>query len=213
MAETMANRIKKRRLELGLSQTQLAEKSGVSQQMISKLETGKTEDTSAIVPLAKALETSAEELEDGAPAPTAKPRQRSDTVEVRLYNALGSMGKGAINEDAVQIGTLTFKRRSFSKKGITSPEAFYVTGDSMLPRPRPGDTVVFDTADRTARSGKMYVITFNGEEFVKRLRQYDGRWWIASDNNKNSENPDIPISERDQFNVVGRVRWIGSWED
>lgn len=140
----------------------------------------------------------------------------AEDVEVPLWAARGSSGGGAINDDARVIGTLTFKRRSLDKKSIPSGSAnvFYVDGDSMLPRLHDGDAVLFNEADTSPRDGKIFVVHWNGHEYVKRLRFYDGRWHISSDNKANPEwRDDKPISDRDQFNVIGRVRWIASWED
>lgn len=60
---TLGDRIKLVREEKGITQQQLAEMSGVCQQMISKLETGKASATSDIVKLAYCLEVSPNWLE------------------------------------------------------------------------------------------------------------------------------------------------------
>lgn len=60
---TLGDRIKLVREEKGITQQQLAEMSGVCQQMISKLETGKANATSDIVKLAYCLEISPNWLE------------------------------------------------------------------------------------------------------------------------------------------------------
>lgn len=60
---TLGDRIKLIREEKGITQQQLAEMSGVCQQMISKLETGKANATSDIVKLAYCLEVSPNWLE------------------------------------------------------------------------------------------------------------------------------------------------------
>lgn len=60
---TLGDRIKLVREEKGITQQQLAETSGVCQQMISKLETGKANATSDIVKLAYCLEVSPNWLE------------------------------------------------------------------------------------------------------------------------------------------------------
>lgn len=60
---TLGDRIKLVREEKGITQQQLAEMSGVCQQMISKLETGKANATSDIVKLAYCLEVSPNWLE------------------------------------------------------------------------------------------------------------------------------------------------------
>ena len=60
---TLGNKIKKRRKELGLSQTELAEMTNISQPGISRLENGRYVPSSpVIVVLAKALRMSTDEL-------------------------------------------------------------------------------------------------------------------------------------------------------
>jgi len=55
----MADRIKAARLKSGLSQAELSEQTHLTQQMISKLESGRSQSTSAIFAIAKALHVSA----------------------------------------------------------------------------------------------------------------------------------------------------------
>ncbi|WP_246221745.1 helix-turn-helix domain-containing protein [Marichromatium bheemlicum] len=70
-----SKRLRQRRLALGLTQRELATRSGMSQQMISRLESGRAESTGDIVALAQALTVSAEWLLTGAePARQVEPR-------------------------------------------------------------------------------------------------------------------------------------------
>ncbi|WP_162651578.1 helix-turn-helix transcriptional regulator [Lentilitoribacter sp. Alg239-R112] len=62
--ETLATRVRQRRNELKLSQTALANLVGVKQQAIQKVESGQTERPRFILELARALQTTPEELSD-----------------------------------------------------------------------------------------------------------------------------------------------------
>lgn len=63
MTMTFGDRIRNRREELGLTQTELAEKTKLQQGYISRVERGKFEPTApTIISLAVALEISADEL-------------------------------------------------------------------------------------------------------------------------------------------------------
>ena len=64
--ETRGQRLARARSEAKLSQKQLATRSGVSQQLISKLERDAVEDTAATIAIARALGKSAEWLDSGA---------------------------------------------------------------------------------------------------------------------------------------------------
>ena len=57
--KTLAERIRSSRLRSGLSQMELAEQTQLTQQMISKLESGTSQSTSAIFAIAKSLGVSA----------------------------------------------------------------------------------------------------------------------------------------------------------
>lgn len=61
----LSERLRIARKRAVLTQAQLAEKSGVKQQMISKLETGRSQETADIVPLAIAMQVRPEWLSTG----------------------------------------------------------------------------------------------------------------------------------------------------
>lgn len=149
--------------------------------------------------------------------------EEPDHVIVRFWHQGGaSAGHGALNLTGNEaIGGLAFKRYSLNRKNLFARncEVFPVRGDSMLPRIKNGDTVLFDTSDTRIRDGKIYVITLGqgeyAETFVKRLfREPDGSVRIVSDNKTNPEYQDRIVREDEPgFAVLGRVRWVGSWED
>ncbi|WOD07130.1 helix-turn-helix transcriptional regulator [Marinomonas sp. GJ51-6] len=62
---TLSDRVKQKRIELGLTQTQLANLVGISQQSLQKIEDGKTQNPRKIVALSKVLECEPEWLESG----------------------------------------------------------------------------------------------------------------------------------------------------
>lgn len=65
MRETLGTRLKKARVDAGLTQEQLSKASGVTQQVISKIERGLQAATSAVVPLARACGVSPDWLAEG----------------------------------------------------------------------------------------------------------------------------------------------------
>ncbi|MEP0073613.1 MAG: helix-turn-helix domain-containing protein [Marinomonas sp.] len=62
---TLSDRVKQKRIEFGLTQTQLANLVGISQQSLPKIEDGKTQKSRKIVALSNALECKPEWLESG----------------------------------------------------------------------------------------------------------------------------------------------------
>lgn len=137
-------------------------------------------------------------------------------VEIPIYSARVSAGPGADNRDAAKIGTLFFRPSSLAKKGIAQEHAhvFPVDGDSMIPRLYKGDVVMIDTTQTTIRNGKIYVLRIGDDDsLVKRLFQLpDGKIRVCSDNKSDPQYADFEVDQHD-VTIIGRVRWIGSWED
>ncbi len=82
------------------------------------------------------------------------------------------------------------------------------SGDSMAPRIQSGDSLVIDYADTTIHSGKVYVIAYDGEWFIKRLFKYPGgAVRVSSDNPDKAQYPDWTIQPDELLSVdiIGRV--------
>ena len=65
--DTFANRVRARRKQLGLTQIQLARKSGLSQTTIADIERGRNDGSRSLLELADALNCDPEHLTKGAP--------------------------------------------------------------------------------------------------------------------------------------------------
>lgn len=149
--------------------------------------------------------------------PTPNEETPGGYVAVPVRNAKASAGHAVQNGDIAEIGSILFRPRSMAKKGINTEQAevWYVTGASMFPRLREGDAVLFDKADTSPiLDGKLYVIEWAGSPYVKRLySELDGAIRVVSDNPA-PEFRDRLVQPTDVgFRVIGRVRWIGSWEE
>jgi phage repressor protein C with HTH and peptisase S24 domain len=136
---------------------------------------------------------------------------------VPVYGAQAGAGPGVENHGSSQIGSILFRPRSLERKQVPIENArvFYVAGNSMLPRLRDGDAVLFDATDTSPVDGKVYVLHWNGRDYCKRLRFERNAWWLCSDNTSDPEwaQPKQVRIAPDDCIVVGRVRWVGSWED
>jgi transcriptional regulator with XRE-family HTH domain len=96
--KTLAERIRSSRLKSGLSQMELAEQTQLTQQMISKLESGSSQSTSAILAIAKALRVSAHWLWQGSKVPTAPPPFYDDEMLHQAWLALTDKQRNEICE-------------------------------------------------------------------------------------------------------------------
>lgn len=139
----------------------------------------------------------------------------SASAEVPIWNARAAAGIGINNEHAKPIGSIHFRARSLQKKGITEPHAIYVDGDSMRPRLKSGDAVVYDAADCEIKNGRVYVLELEGETLIKRLYlEPDGAHVrIVSDNSRADPAWADRIVPLSSVRIAGRMRWIGSWDD
>lgn len=173
---------------------------------------------SVLVALARALKVSAEWIMTGR-----GPMRVSSTLDghtiVRFHrDARVGAGNPAINDSPfARIGGIAFLEESLRRKGISpdSSWAIRVRGPSMLPRLRDGDTIVYDESDTKVINGSMYVIEHPLEGLlVKRLfREIDGRVRISSDNPDPRYADEFVAQDTPGFRVVGKVRWVGSWEE
>lgn len=105
--EDFADRLRQRRKFLKLTQVQLAEAAGMTQQMIQQLETRKVLTTGKIINLAGALKVRPAWLEFGI-EPMADYVTQEDQAFIAAYNALPPEEKAAVR-------TLVFRRPSVTE--------------------------------------------------------------------------------------------------
>lgn len=173
---TIGNRIKSRRIELGLSVDDLAERINKNRATIYRYEKGDIESlpTSILEPLAKALCTTPEYLIGWVDAPKDK--------SSKVINVLGRVAAGipinAIEEiiDTEEIPEDLARTGSFF--------GLLIKGDSMEPRICDGDVVIVKQQN-DAESGDIVIAMVNGDDAVcKRLKKYAGGIALISLNSK-----------------------------
>lgn len=149
----------------------------------------------------------------------ALPKDRLSTDEyddIRATTQGVALGAGAVPEEYAETHSLKFKSSSLRRKGLRAPqlEIYYGSGDSMEPRIHDGDAILVDRSDTRVVDDKIYFIRYDGHFFVKRLQMNSGMLFIVSDNRDNPQwRKPILVKPSDDFEVIGRVRWLGSWED
>lgn len=127
-----------------------------------------------------------------------------------------SGGHGAHGGDFDSAGGLAFRPGSLQRQGLSVDrcEAIPVTGDSMSPTIKDGDAVLYNRAETQPRAGKIYVINLPDEGgVVKRLFLENGMLRVASDNPDKQYQDRFFDPDTEQVQVLGRVRWIGRWEN
>ena len=174
---TIGNRIKKRRIELGLTVDDLANRINKNRATIYRYEKGDIESlpTSILEPLAKALNTTPEYLIGWVEEPIT-------SKESKVINVLGRVAAGtplnAIEEiiDTEEITEDLAKTGSFF--------ALKIKGDSMEPRIYDGDVVIV-RQQSDAENGDIVIAMVNGDDAVcKKLKKYSGGIALISLNSK-----------------------------
>lgn len=207
-------RIAERRLAKGLSQTELARLSGLSQATIGKLESGISSGSSHLHKIARALDTTpaylAGETEDPSEGAVPLPSVETVAEQLDLVPVQEIDLKFGLGATELEI-PVTSQIRHFSREWIrqythASPDRLYFAqgiGDSMEPTIKDSDLLLIDTTDQTLRmSDKFWAIAFGNSGSVKRLRPMpDGSVKILSDN------PSVPddVAHDGELHVLGRV--------
>lgn len=138
--------------------------------------------------------------------------------DIQGYAQAVGLGKGAEAQEYAETHSLKFRAASLAKKRLRPAglAVMYGDGDSMQPRIHKGDAILFDTTDTRPVDGAIYVVQWRDEVYAKRAEIIDEAVYFRADNPAGDHNwrkPKRMDAKRDPVHVLGRVRWIGSWED
>lgn len=190
---TIGENLRRLRKLAGLSQTALAAKAGVSQQLISQLERGENEKTLELPALAGALGVGVHEIdEDYTPDASGIPTL---VVPILSWVSAGAMTQDNVADEA--IGTIRFA-------DLPSGDwiALRVRGDSMDRISPPDSTILVNRRDKALVANACYVIADeNGDATYKRYRPDPMRFEPVSTNDRH-----VPIFPDQEPLIVGRVR-------
>lgn len=216
----VGERIEERMIKLGISQSELARRVGVSQPTINALIKGDSAGSKHLHRIAAELETSpaylAGETDDDAPttvAPSALDAlaDKFDLTVVPELELGYSMGGGAtIFSDYEQRGVVPFQRSWLRGLMRGSFDQLFVArgvGDSMQPTLLDGDLVLIDASQRDIRQqDRIWAVSYGDLGMIKRVRRLPGGTYQLL-----SDNPAVPpvACNDEEMHVVGRVIWIG----
>lgn len=204
---TVGDRIKQRRKEIGMSQTELAEKVGSTKQNIYKYENGIITNipSDKIEMIAAVLSTSPGVLmgwDDAADA------HDSDSEAGLCY--VQYAGPVAAHFDATPTEEHEFRRLPPEWLGHRRPEDFFVAsvdGNSMYPHFHDGDDILCLRCSDMGRSGRVGIIVFGDDEAtLKRIDYQPGEDWIdLVPINPEYTTKRLAGADLEQCRVVGRV--------
>lgn len=200
----------------GKQKTQIAELLGVTAQAITGWETTGRIGKGTLAGLALMLGRPIEYFLE------RNPRERDDEDAVVLAYSQGvGLSDGVEAQDYAETHKLKFRAESLARKRLKPKDlaVFYGKGDSMEPRIHDGDAILFDQSDTRPRDGQVYVVLVPGagaESYsVKRCEMIDDLVLFKSDNPKGDhgwKKPKRMDDPKNPIKIIGRVRWIGSWE-
>ena len=187
---------------------------GVSQQAISKIVRGETLNPKNILEIATALNVDPHWLKTGEGDPDPSYRivevgepQNPNTVRIDILDVEASAGNGAYlspTEQGLlsQEFDLTFFRQHFGRTDAKHLKLITVKGDSMAPTLESGDLLYVDVSENYFAADGLYVFTFDGQTFVKRLQKVGKEMLVISDNATYKE---WTLTQNDDVFIHGRV--------
>jgi len=109
------------------------------------------------------------------------------------------------------LGLYAFRRDYVAQQGIHARQSVLleVTGDSMEPLLRSGDTILVDQADKDVQDGKTYLVAYGDDLRVKHVFKSPQGLILRSENQRYAD-VTIRPDELGTYAVIhGRVRWFG----
>ncbi|MBB2999673.1 phage repressor protein C with HTH and peptisase S24 domain [Paraburkholderia tropica] len=196
---SLGERLREARTTAGMSQTELAELSGVSQSTIANIESGRNEGSKHIVKIAEVLNTNVQWLVAGT-----RPRMAYETPSeqgVRVKDAPSAPHRDVDGPVLPPTNTDTWMARSEVRAGVDEPNWVRVEDralcvktklladlgthpsrcrliaapdDSMEPFLFRSDLILVDLTQAQLRDGRMYAVLFEGDLSIRQVFKEGG---------------------------------------
>ena len=211
---TLSERLTSLMYEKGISQAELARLIGIKQPSVFKILSGETRNPKKILEIATALNVDPHWLKTGEGDPDPSYRivevsepQNPNTVRIDILDVEASAGNGAYlspTEQGLlsQEFDLTFFRQQFGRADAKHLKLLTVKGDSMAPTLESGDLLYVDISENYFAADGLYVFTFDGQTFIKRLQKVGKEMLVISDNPTYKE---WTFTQDDDVFIHGRV--------
>lgn len=213
--EKLAVRIESRRIELGLSKTDVWKGAGVSSGAYSHWMNGGALKGETLIKVSKILKISPAWLETGKGAKHPNQSGKNiieidDDSEFFAIKRVDLKISAGISGYAVEYlngerSPIFFRRDWIEKNGYDADQlhAIAVKGESMETSLHGGDLVVINTADTKHLDGEVYAINYEGELVIKRMHREAGEWFLSSDNPNKRRFPNKICHE--ETLIIGRI--------
>lgn len=182
----LAEKIRVRRLGLDLSQTELAKKAGVSQQLINALENGKIGSTKFIPEIAAALGCSVEDLVPRFAVAGGNHQTASGAKRYAASNSLPILAAREVPgaEVSIQVSSdpVDYMERPSWLLNVRDSYGMYVADESMFPELEPGD-IVFVNPHYPPLAGTTCFVFREAEGtkigMIRRLIEFTSEEWLV----------------------------------
>lgn len=195
--ESFGDRIKQRRLELKLSQHELAKRAKVSQGTIAQIETGLSQSSAKIIDLATALNVSPEWLLYG----------RNPPAEVKAaHYTLADHNFVTSKKSNVGLKLSYLRKNNWDRDYI---EFLTVPDESMAPTINIFDDIAVNRLETTLHENAIFLIKrVSGLTIVRRtILDASANWIYRCDNFDKTRFSDVSTNRGDE--IIGRVIWRG----
>lgn len=191
------------------TQTELAEILGINRSAITHARNNNRIPDKWILKLYRKFNLNPEWIEFGTGKMFINRDSLSDIEfnHIPKVNAILSAGNGSLEVDAIVDEHFSFTSKWLRSKGtIRTMVVMTVSGDSMEPEIKDGDTVLIDQAQKDIISRKIYAVGLDEAIFIKRLEKHSDKIVLCSDNRAYAP---IYLSDNEMVNmrIIGRVLW------
>lgn len=218
----IGRRVREAREAAHLSQAQLADRVGMTQQAIAALEKNSQAKTARINEIARALNVNSDWLEGKTGAlrdnemlwmAPSKPIAAlvevggTEFARIPVFDIRFAAGAGAENGDESPVAWHTIDLsllRAWTDAPVSQVAVFRADGDSMEPNIHKGDWVMVDRRRTRLTNPGIYALVHEGDGLLKRASQHleTGAVTLVSDN---PAYPPMTLKKPERLQVIGRV--------
>lgn len=139
------------------------------------------------------------------------PVPEPDLVMIPMVEAKLSAGCGSFETSGDSERTYAFRHDFLARKGsVKDMVLMRVSGDSMTPTIKDGDTVLIDQSQNQPLPGRMYAVGVEDMVYLKHVDARPGKLTLYSDN-KAYEPLEIITGDQceNMVRIIGRAIWVG----
>lgn len=207
--ETLSSRVKEARIKLGMTQASFGKLVGASASYLSDVERGKPPARSLIEGLAAKAKINMNWFFTGKGPIQARELESESPqfISIPEFDVRVSAGSGALSESEEVTGFHALHRDWFIEQGYSPNRLSVVTvqGDSMEPLLFDKDKVIVSHDPASMADGKLFVVQFDGEVYVKKVQKLPNHQLRLISENQKYRDVEVDLGDQSGAAVVGKV--------